>query len=47
MPPQVEQAIAKAKEEHRIPEAGTGDRGSGTGKQKAAAATGGYPGGQD
>ncbi|HET7930386.1 MAG TPA: cytochrome c maturation protein CcmE [Rhodanobacteraceae bacterium] len=30
MPPQVAQAIAKAKEEHRIPEAGTRDSGPGT-----------------
>ncbi len=30
MPPQVEQAIAKAKEEHRVPKAGTGDSGPGT-----------------
>jgi cytochrome c-type biogenesis protein CcmE len=31
MPPQVKQAIAKAKEENRIPKAGTGDQGPGTG----------------
>ncbi|HET7591485.1 MAG TPA: cytochrome c maturation protein CcmE [Rhodanobacteraceae bacterium] len=37
MPPQVEQAIAKAKEEHRIPERGTGDRGPGTGQHRSAA----------
>jgi cytochrome c-type biogenesis protein CcmE len=30
MPPQVEQAIAKAKADHRIPKTGTGDPGPGT-----------------
>jgi cytochrome c-type biogenesis protein CcmE len=30
MPPQVKQAIAKAREEHRIPKVGTGDPGAGT-----------------